>query len=129
MKVTIYIGGSFGVSKHEATLIDHGRQRYAQYEAAPFVTFTPRGKRKARSWAQGYHPYLLILAGHGHPDPQAWLVPAAGGDQVSRYSSCDPRWETDFDAQIDPYVAANPGVVVADYRHTKPAPAAVAAAQ
>ncbi len=124
--VTIYTPSDFlgNIVKIEARLIDHGRRPYAQYQAAPFVRFIPKGKRNPRSLVATSKPFILILSGHGHPDPDEMLLPsepsATPGVTMrrGRYSSFDPRWVTDFNARINPYIAAKSGIVVADYRHT-----------
>lgn len=135
MKATIYHDGFLGIVKTEAHLQDHGRAPYAQWPAAPFAVFVPKGKRLPRQIRVGYRPFLLILAGWGHPDAAEAMIPTgtyqtAGAVvtmQRSRYGSCDPRWRTDFNAKIDKYLADNPAVqVIADYRtpEDEPAPAA-----
>ncbi len=122
-KVTIYLTSSWvgmGVRKCEARLVDHGRRKYAQYSSAPFVHFIPKRKRKVRQYVEGYKPYALILAGWGHPDPASAFVPVSNDGKVevsqSRYTLFDDRWDTDFDAKIDAYVAERSVEVVADYR-------------
>jgi hypothetical protein len=113
-----------GIIKCEGKLVDHGTQKYAQYDAAPFVNFIPKGKRNVRGFVQAeYKPSLLILAGHGHPEPDSMFgveTPNEAGTAFtsrSRYMSCDPRWQSDFDARIDAYLARTGAEVVADYRH------------
>ncbi len=124
-KVTIYSGGGmFGITRYEAKLVAHGTKPYAQYEAAPFVHFVEKGKRTTRGIVQGYAPFILILDGHGHPEPDEGFVDADISNtgmtcRRSRYASCDPRYQTDFNSLISGYLDANPGLVVADYRHSK----------
>lgn len=122
-KVTIYAAGGFGIVKTEGKLIAHGRKKYAQYDAAPFVHFIEKGKRTPRGYCEGYKPFFLVVKGHGHPDPDSGFISEPSGVpgiscQASRYGSFDPRYQTDFNAVIDPYLQAHPGIVVADYRHT-----------
>lgn len=84
--------------------------RYAQYEKAVRVSFIPKGKRTLRAFARGSRPYVLILEGHGHPEPESFTEPVEG-DQVtitrSRYTSCDPRFVTDFIEMISSYLVEN----------------------
>jgi len=122
--VTIYRIGEFGmgVNKAEGWLLDHGRRPYAQYEAAPWVKWVPKGKRNPRGWQGGYRPYCVVLRGHGLAlDPGSSFDPCPSGDvdvecSRSRYCSFDDRWATDFDAQLAAYCARHPDAIVADYR-------------
>lgn len=124
--VTVFLMGEFGmgVKKYEGWLVETGRRRYAQYEAAPFVRFIPKGKRNPREWQGTYKPYCVVLNGHGHPiDPGSPFVPCESATpgvtvQRSRYTMFDERWESDFDKVLDAYM--KPAMVVADYRHVGP---------
>jgi len=124
--VTIFTSsGFFGVHKEEAWLLEHGTRPYAQYPAAPFVKFVPKGKRKPTGWIGTYKPYCVILAGHGLPvdpgspfDPVESTTPGVACT-ASRYSSCDDRYATDFNAQLNKFLAEYPETLVADYRWTK----------
>lgn len=126
-QVTIYSASEFmgNINRYEGTLIEHGAGPYAQYKNAPFVTFVPKKKRNAVKIRKGYKPFLLILEGTGHPEPPSMFgeaivtLPVAGEMKESKYSSFDDRWETDFDAMIDKYIAESGTKVIADYRHTK----------
>lgn len=119
--VTLYVTGGFGVSRIEGKLIEHGRKKHAQYDAAAYVHILPKGKRKPIGYITGYKPSFLILAGHGHPEPDTGFVEKDIGDtgmvcKASRYASFDPRYQSEFDAMIAAYLADKPGIVVADYR-------------
>ena len=111
-KVTIYHRGMFGVRAIEAYLHSHGRRKYAQYEAAPFCEFTPKGKRKPAVICEGYAPSLLIVDGWNQPQPANPLQDMGDGCAVSRYSACDPRYQEEFDQMI----AGTNVAIVADYR-------------
>ncbi len=125
-QITVYWPGSFfgAIHKTEGTMIEHGTRPYAQYRNVPFVKLVPTGKRKPVMIQKDYKPYLLILDGVGHPDPQDMFI---DGDEsslgvtskISKYSSFDDRWETDFDQIIDKHITESKPVVIADYRHTK----------
>lgn len=128
MKVTIYTTSDFGFGVHrtEAHLIEHGRRPYAQYKEAPFAVFTPKRKRKARGYQGGFKPYLLILEGWDTPGVgDGFTAPETleGGITVreSRYTMCDDRYATDFDAAIDAHIEAGSVKVVGDYRFTNEA--------
>jgi hypothetical protein len=112
LKVTIYANGMFGVRAIEAYLISHGTRKYAQYSSAPFVQFTPKGKRKAMEIQESSHCSLLIVAGWDQPSPTDWLEPTEDDNKRSRYGSCDPRWQTDFNELIAKHTLD----IVADYR-------------
>jgi len=124
-QVTIYRSGEmFGsIFKTEGTLIECGLQKYAQYDAAPFVKFIPKGKRTGRGFVQGYKPYVVILKGVNHPEPQGMFKTIRETDEVtvrqSIYSSFDDRWKTDFDEVLNAYLEKNPDCVIMDVRHTQ----------
>lgn len=120
-KVTICFVNSdsfaLGVSVVEGRLLTHGRRKYAQYDAAPFVEFVPKKARHTRRVQTGYRPYLIILEGWNLGLIQDTWVNAESftpGVEVkrSRYSSFDPRWATDFDATLE----AKGAKILADYR-------------
>lgn len=125
-QITVYWPGSFfgSINKTEGTLIEHGTKEYAQYKNAPFVTMVPAKKRKPVVIRKDYKPFILVLAGTGHPEPQDMFVAGESNglgvtSRISKYSSFDDRWETDFDQMIDKYIEEKKPVIVADYRHTK----------
>ncbi len=121
-KVTIFTRGGFGnILKVEAKLVEHGKRKYAQYDSVPFVKFVPKGKRKPVGIQCSYKPYVMILEGWGHelePDGFYGSTEDRGDVQVrrSRYSSCDPQWEVDFDGKFNHYIKNKSVSVVADYR-------------
>lgn len=125
-QITVYWTGEFfgSVIKKEGTLIEHGTRKYAQYNNAPFVKMIPAGKRNPVLIAKEYKPFILVLEGTGHPEPQSmWKesnTPVAGVTVTeAKYSSFDDRWDTDFDKMIDAYIEEIGVNVIADYRHTK----------
>ncbi len=99
-QITVYWGGDFfgSVLKKEGTLIEHGTRKYAQYNNAPFVKMIPTRKRNGIMISKDYKPFILVLAGVGHPDPQSmWKdskVDGAVKVTESKYSSFDDRWES-----------------------------------
>ena len=117
-KVTVYTKSAMfgGTLKIEGRLVDHGRRKYAQYNDAPYVIIVPRKKRKPRTLIEGYKPYFLILAGWDHPDVGTNWVVNSQGHECGRYTTCDDRYQTDFDREIAPYLETVE--VVADYRFT-----------
>ncbi len=123
-KITVYTTSEFmgNVQKYEGTLIDQGKMKYAQYDNAPFVSFIPKGKRNGCRIVKGYNPYILILKGWNHPEPDGMYGEARQGDGVtireSRYASFDDGYKIDFNNVIDKYLADNPGLLIADYRES-----------
>jgi len=119
--VTIYHAGVFGIQKIEATLVEHGIRPYAQYTKAAFVKYIPKGKRKPTGFIVGYHPYIVIIDGHGHIDPQDALTkPNDIGNgmttSMTRFASFDERYKTEFDANLTEYIQDK--TVLMDVRHT-----------
>lgn len=121
-KITIYFDGLLGISKVKATLVDHGTlPQWAQYRNVPWVSYKPfRSRTTKRILASGYRPYLLVVEGWDTPEPDSGLVPfpETSGAQFeitkSRYASCDPRWQIDFDKLI----SKSSVKILFDFRHT-----------
>lgn len=105
---TVYTNGVFGVSKQEVKLLDFGTKKYAQYNNAVFVHFIKKGKRKPEGFVKGYKPYMLILEGINHPEPADAFGPVqVKGDletKMTRFSSFDDRYLTEFDEKISEYI-------------------------
>lgn len=104
MKVTIFWKTEFfgNIASAEVTLIDHGTRPYAQYSAAPFVTFKKKGGRKAYGIQQTYKPFICIVEGWNldvKPDDGYKTVSCENGVTVkkSTYMSFDDRMVTDFE--------------------------------
>jgi len=112
------------IKKAEGKLISFGARKYAQYSNAPFVQFIPKGKRSPRELQKSSYPYLLILAGVGHPEPKGMFgapIPSAEGVVVreARYASFDERFKAEFDVMVDKYIEDKKPVVLMDARDTK----------
>lgn len=64
------------------------------------VTFIPARGRRERTIMSYYDPFWMVVAGWGHPTPEAGMrvVHSAPGVEVSQgaYRSQDPRWVEDF---------------------------------
>ena len=127
-QVTIYTSTGMGITKMEGTIISIGRRPYAQYDQAPFVTFVPKGKRKPKRVIATAYPYLVVLKGYGHVEPESPMVEEQSNTPElriarSRFSMFDDRYKTDFDDIINEYLVTqffngNPDVVLMDVRHT-----------
>ena len=118
-KVTIYFRGDFGgaYNRIECRFAEAVRRRYAQYDSAAQVVFTPKGARKARYLMQTSHPSVVILAGHGHFEPEGTFgkpVRSNAGCMVStsRHTMFSGGFDTDFSNELDSYLADNPSVSV-----------------
>ncbi len=123
-KITIYTVSEFmgSVIVREGSLIETGVERYAQYDRAPFVSFVPKGKRNGYKIRGTYKPYILVLRGHGHPQPADFLnagVTDENGTTIreSRYPSFDDRYKTDFDNMMREYLKTHSPLM--DVRHTQ----------
>lgn len=118
---TLYFKGGYGISKTEAREILIETGPYAQYNSAVFVTFIPKGGRTPRSFVQTFRPDLVVLPGWGHFSPDDSMLPAEdAGNGVSiskgRYTSCDPRWASDFGGKLSAYLSAKGVGTLADMR-------------
>lgn len=125
--VTIYSCGFMGnYIKTECRTLSVAIGRYAQYPSAVHAVFVPKGKRSPRGFVQTSFPSLVIVKGHGHPDPAGIYD---GGTSYktgevtmsrSKYSSCDDGWKNDFRAMLSAHVAATGAEVIADYHEHNP---------
>jgi hypothetical protein len=128
-KVTIYVGGEYTTAPHKIETAKLAVQvgKYAQYGQAIGIFYVPLGKRNLRVHIESYNPYCVILDGWGHPSGPSMMGPASAHETPygsaavsrSRYLAHDPRYETDFDAFLDGYIARSGARVLADFRHTK----------
>jgi len=126
-KATIYVeteGICLGnIRKIEVSEVEVLRKSWAQYPSAVQCRYKQPRQRKWRGYTEGYRPYLVVLEGWGHPDPDSpWVTVSESSDvtvQKSRHSACSGEWGIDFDQKLAAYLEANPGVkVLGDYRHT-----------
>ena len=121
-KVTIYFKSEFlgNVVKVEAKQIEIKVRSYAQYSQAVEFRYRKPRQRRDRGAVQTYQPSLLVLDGWNHPEPgESFRTIAKSADaelQQARYSSCDPRWESDFDALIAEHIEQTGARVLADFR-------------
>jgi hypothetical protein len=121
-KVTVYFKNSFGmgINKIEGKLKGVGTEEYAQYRNAAYLKIIPKRKRNVRKYMQTYDPYMLVLAGHGHPDISDGMMTISESAGIvvkqSKYTSFDENWTKDSDEVLNNYLADNRVVVIADYR-------------
>lgn len=120
---TFYRVEAFGAQGVACRKLSLSIGRFAQYERAVRVTFTAKGKRTERAFADGRQPTLVVLAGLGHPERlSSAMTPGEITDtgfcvSKTRHASFAPEWRTEFDEDLAAYLAARPEVVVlADFR-------------
>jgi hypothetical protein len=107
--VTLYTrSGMFGnivrTDVREVT-IEEGL-KYAQFNSATKVTFTPVRKRNKRGFWVTSHPFLVIVRREDAIEPDSMFGAATvdeNGTRISksRYSSFDKGFVTDFQAQLE----------------------------
>lgn len=125
-EITVYYRTSMmgSIVKQEGKLRAVGRKPYAQYPNAGFVEYVPKRKRNGLRLFQTFQPYMLVLKGHGHPNPTdlfgVVLAPSTDSTlemRTTTYGSFSGGWVTDFEKKINPYLAAQKqNIVVADFR-------------
>lgn len=109
---TLYARGSFGALvkiECRSILVEIGP--WAQYSEAVKVRLVAKGKRLEKGFTEGFRPFVLVVDGWGHPDPESFLASARPA-AVSQY-------QTDFDAFIAPHLEQNSTRVLLDRRYTK----------
>ncbi|MEE8536893.1 MAG: hypothetical protein V3S71_02725 [Acidobacteriota bacterium] len=123
-KATIYKKNEFFgyIQKVEVRECTIDRGPYAQYRDAIKVTFIKPRCRKTLGFWETYRPHLLILDGHGHPDPADMF----DGGEVTRtpnvtaysakYSAFDEGYGNDFDELIDAHIKETGATVLIDAR-------------
>lgn len=113
-RATVYQNGLGGYrSQRVRGLIIREGVRYAQFDAAVQLTFTPKGKRKARRQHLTDELSLVVVEGWGAPEYDVDSMRATGPmTSQSRHLACSPEWQGEFDA----WLAAQSLTVAADYR-------------
>lgn len=92
MPVTIYLKSALGVSQLEGYL--------TEVHSPGGVSYVPKRGRKERMIMTYYSPFIMVVKGWGHPDPDSpWQHVSENEETVvqkGRYRSVDPRWVEDF---------------------------------
>lgn len=107
-KATIYTTGEFfgNIQKIEVRRGSVEVKPYAQHTDAVHVKFVPKGGRRLRGFVKSYKPFVMIVKGHGHPEPaELFGKTISEGDGVTvkqgTYAAFDERWVEDFKAAND----------------------------
>lgn len=119
---TIYTLGAFGASRLEVKTAWLQVVKHAQYSSAVELRFLRPRKRKheGRTLADR-DMYLIVLTGWGHPKPGDSLEAIESGSEGitasrTRHACFAPEWREEFEALINPYLAAHRDAVLADFR-------------
>lgn len=125
-RVTIYFTNENGfmgdVKAIEATLVSHGRVKYAQYDGAISVVFRRPRQRLNRQIIATFRPYVLIVKGWGHEAPPSpWATKSSEPGvvvQEGKHSAFSDNWVKDFETWLEGKIANME--IVADYRGANP---------
>ena len=101
--VALYRVGMFGVSRVDCrTLLIETGMKYAQYDNASRVTYLEKGKRKAHGFMLAERePWLRVIDGKHAITPDSAMVSTGyGSSTISRYTSMDSRYVTDFEDKL-----------------------------
>jgi len=107
--VTFYRRGEMmgTINRVDAKTLTVSIKPYAQYPHAIHLTWKSKGQRNERgSVVCGYKPFFALVDTKAAIQPDGLYDPStsvtSGGCTVTkgRYSSCDPRWVSDFVAQL-----------------------------
>lgn len=80
--------------------------KYAQYNNAIKVEYTPKAARKLHCFYLTYRPFLVVLRAEEAVEPDSMTGSDAPGSNLgvtlseSRYFCFDDRWESDFVARL-----------------------------
>lgn len=99
--VTMYLAGvMFGVRRYDCRTLEVWEAPYAQWPKALHLKWRKPRKRKVRSMAQGYSPWVVVVRRTDAIEPDSSMVLQDDGSSISRYASCDDRYRTDFEAKL-----------------------------
>jgi hypothetical protein len=108
--VTMYRTGEFlgGIHKLDCKSIEVTFDvKYAQYNDAVQVKYMEKGKRTLRGFVlSGASRWLRVCPQAQAIEPDPSMIPSESSTpgmtcKVSRYTSCDPRYETDFEDKAE----------------------------
>ncbi len=99
--VTMYLAGEmFGVRRYDCRTLEVWEAPYAQWPKALYLKWCEPRKRKGRSMAQGYRPWVVVVRRADAIEPGSSMVLQDDGSSISRYASCDERYRTDFEEKL-----------------------------
>lgn len=100
-KATIYTEEIFGFTRTEVRDLEIHEGKYAQYDHALRVRFTPKGKRKQRGAWLTYKPTFLVMEGWGvGPEPRDAFKSTGPISSITRHGTCSPEWEKEMREQL-----------------------------
>lgn len=128
-KATLYMWDDlWAYSKTEVTNLIWSNIKYAQFPNAVKLEYTERGKRKRMNAVITTIP-AVVLGGWEHLSPppkfsapmegrKTVKAPSKGGYtiQETRHSVSDERWDVEFDAFLDGYIAKTGAKILLDLR-------------
>ena len=94
---TLFLPGGFGYSATKARAVKVELGPYAQHQAAVFVTWTEKGKRKEHGRVFTGRVRGIIARGHDHPNQADAMKDLGGGCGMTRHASFSPEWDREFD--------------------------------
>ncbi|NUP12974.1 MAG: hypothetical protein HOW73_43595 [Polyangiaceae bacterium] len=121
-RVTLYTRGMLGMIRVECRTLSIRKRSYAQHPEAIELRWVAKGQRRERGTILapvcGKPDFFVVLSGWDHLKPASAFGPAedrGNGVSVSqsRYSACDPRWESDFTSELNGYVSTTGASLVA----------------
>lgn len=97
----LFRSGMFGIHRTDCkTITIMTGVQFAQYTDAIRVVYLEKGKRKTRAFVMDYAPWARITGSAAAIQPDDPFVDNGTGGREGRYSSCDPRWQTDFEDKL-----------------------------
>lgn len=130
-KATLYMRDDlWAYSKTEISNLTWEHIRHAQYPNAVKLEYTERGKRKRKNAVITTFP-AVVLEGWEHPAPppkfskpmkgtQHLKSPVGYSFQETRFTVTDERWDVEFDAFLDGYVAKSDAKIILELRKYDP---------
>lgn len=107
--VTVYQSGDFmgNIIRRDMKKLTIRIGKYAQYHKAINLIYLEKGKQKMRqTWVASHSPFVVVVPTNKAINPDEMYGASEPGSTPgvsvarSRYSSFDPRWESDFMAKL-----------------------------
>lgn len=101
VNVAMYRAGIFGIARTDCKTVEVTTGvKYAQYDNAIRIKYLEKGKRKPQAFILSHDPWLRLISPAEGVSPVDPMQRNGNGSAMSRYSSCDPRYVTDFEDSI-----------------------------